>query len=97
MFEEDKENIIQHYIEIGAVEISGIDESGEFIFTITPLAQEVAPDLWYAHQENVENILLNLFEKGLLNISYDEDLNAHIELTEEGKFIAKQNGIIEEE
>jgi predicted transcriptional regulator len=37
---------------------------------------------------------MDLYEKGLVNVSYDEDLVATLELTEEGKEIAKQMGLI---
>lgn len=92
MNEDDR---LDYYIEIGAVEISGIDKDGEFIFKVTEKAKDIAPELWEAHQEHVDEVLLNLFEKGLLNISYNEDLQAEIELTPEGKEIAKEYGLIE--
>lgn len=91
----DADDRLDYYIEIGAVEISGIDKDGEFIFKVTEKAKDIAPELWEAHQEHVDGVLLDLFEKGLLNISYNEDLQAEIELTPEGKEIAKEYGLIE--
>ena len=91
----DPDESLEYYIEIGAVEISGIDDSGEFIFKVTEKARELAPQLWEAHQDHVDDVLLDLFEKGLLTVSYNEDLEAEIELTPEGKEIAKQQGLIE--
>lgn len=86
---------LEHYLEIGAVEIAGIEDDGEFIFKITPQAETLAPELWEAHQEHVDGVLVELFEKGLLSVEYDEELNAHIQLTEEGKAVAKEFGLIE--
>lgn len=91
----DPEESLEYYIEIGAVEIAGIEEDGEFIFKITPQAETLAPELWEAHQDHVDGVLLDLFEKGLLSVTYDEELQAHIELSEEGKEIAKEYGLIE--
>jgi hypothetical protein len=91
------EESLSKYIEIGAIEIAGVEENGEFIFNVTPEAEYLAPELWEAHHNYVDKMMIDLFEKGLLNISYDENLNAYIELTEEGRFIARQQGIIETE
>jgi hypothetical protein len=89
------DDALEYYIEIGVVEISGIDDEGEFIFKVTPKAKDLAPELWQAHEQHVDEVLLGLFEEGLLNVSYNEDLEAHIELTEEGKAVAKEYGLIQ--
>jgi hypothetical protein len=91
----DPDETLDHYIEIGVVEVAGIDEEGEFIFKVTEKAKELAPELWDAHTEHVDEVLLDLFEQGLLKVSYNEDLEAEIELSAEGKEVAKQYGLIE--
>ena len=91
----DPDETLDHYIEIGAVEVAGIDEDGEFIFKVTEKAKDLAPELWEAHAEHVDDVLLDLFEKGLLTVSYNEDLEAEIELSPEGKEVAKEYGLIE--
>lgn len=91
----DFEYTLDYYIEIGAIEIAGIEEDGEFIFKVTPLAKEIAPELWEIHQEHIDGVLLDLFEKELLTVIYDEELNATIELTEEGRIIAETYGLVE--
>jgi len=46
MDEEDMQNQeLQHYLEIGAITMEGLDENGEFIFAIQEKAKEVAPQL----------------------------------------------------
>ena len=89
------DDALEYYLEVGVVEISGIDEEGEFIFKVTSKAKELAPELWEAHEQHVDEVLLGLFEEGLLNVSYNEDLEARIELTEEGKAVAKEYGLIQ--
>jgi len=93
--EDDKDDMLDYYIEIGAVEVAGMSEDGEFIYAITPLAKELAPDLWEAHEKHVDESLLSLYDMGLVSVSYDENLEATIELTEEGKKKAKEFGIIQ--
>jgi hypothetical protein len=86
---------LEYYIEIGAVEISGVDEYGEIIFKITDEAEELVPELWQAHKDYIDQTLLDLYEKDLISVEYDENLEATITLTEEAKKIARQHGMIE--
>ena len=91
----DFEYTLDYYIEIGAIDIVGVEDDGEFIFKINPIAKEIAPELWETHQDHVDGVLLELFEKELVTVIYDENLNATIELTEEGRIAAKEYGIVE--
>jgi hypothetical protein len=90
----DEDFSLEHYIEIGAVDVSGIDEDGELIFNINPIAKDIAPELWVVHKEHVDEVLLELFEKGLVSVDYNENLEASFEITEAGKEIARQHGLI---
>ena len=91
---EDSDDKMYEYLQMGVIEVVGIEEDGEFIFKITELAQELAPELWEVHVEEVDKIFMELFDKGLVNITYNENLEAEFELTEEGKSVAKQYGIV---
>ena len=71
------------YIEMGVVEIAGVDENGEFIFNINQSAKFLAPELWESHQDHVDKTLVELYELGMLEITYDENLEATIKLSEE--------------
>ena len=90
--EDDK---LSYYIEIGAVELSGMDEDGEFIFEITEKAKHLAPELWKAHADHVDSSLIALYEAGLINVSYDDNLEAIIEMSPEGQKMAKELGLVE--
>ena len=94
-FDSEDGEMLDYYIQLGAIEVAGISEDGEFIFAITDIAKEVAPDLWEAHQNHVDESMIQLYDMGLINITYDEDLNATFELTEEGKEVSKQFGLIQ--
>jgi hypothetical protein len=93
--EEDFENLMEYYIEVGAVVVNGIDENGNFIYKITDLAREVAPELWAMHHEMVDEALLELFEKDLIEVEYDEELNANLKISDEAKKIMQQKGYVE--
>ena len=48
----DNDLLIAYYSKIGAIEVSGIDEDGQFLYTILEKAKEVAPELWKVHIEH---------------------------------------------
>ena len=97
MFDEDEEDAmkLEHYLEIGAVTIEGVNDDGEMIFAIQDIAKEIAPELWQAHTEYVDAGLLNLYENGLMEVEYDENLEATLHLSKEGYKVAKELGLVE--
>ena len=96
MYEEDSEDEkLTRYIEMGVVSIEGIDENGELIFSISEDAKDLAPELWEAHINYVDKSLLELYEAGLIQVEYDENLEATFHISEEGQKIAKEKGLIE--
>ena len=93
--EDDTDAKLAYYLEIGAVSLEGVDESGEMIFSISENAKEIAPELWESHIEYVDKSLLELYEAGLVEVEYDENLEATLHLSPEGHRIAKEKGLIE--
>ena len=86
---------IQYYIEIGAIRLAGYNKEDEAIFELNEaVTKELAPELWEAHMEYVDHNLIELYEDGLMEIEYDENLEATMHFTKEGYRIAKQKGII---
>lgn len=92
-FEDD----LEYYLDIGAIELVGIDEDGEVIFKITDKAEELTPELWQSHKDYIDRTLIELYERDLISVEYDENLEATITLTEEAKKIARQHGMIDME
>jgi hypothetical protein len=86
---------MQHYIDIGALSIEGVDENGELIFAIHEIAKEIAPELWQAHIDYVDQSMIKLYEAGLMKVEYDENLEATLYLSPEGHKLAKEMGLIE--
>lgn len=93
--DEEYDRRLNEYIEMGAVELEGMDESGQAIFSITEKAKEVAPELWESHQRYVDFHLTQLYKMGFAAVDYDENLEATITLSPEGYQIAKRYGLIE--
>ena len=93
--EDDADAKLAYYLEIGAVSLEGVDESGEMIFSISEDAKDLAPELWQSHIEYVDKSLMELYELGLVEVEYDENLEATFHLSPEGQIIAKEKGLIE--
>lgn len=95
MEEEEALMRIQYYVDIGAIRLAGYNEEGEAIFELNEsVTKELAPELWDAHMEYVDSNLTELFEEGLMNVEYDENLEATMHFTKEGYQIARDKGII---
>ena len=63
------DELINNLILQGALEVAGVDsENGEFLYAITSKMKEVMPDLYEDHLKTVNRDLLNLWEKGYVNI-----------------------------
>lgn len=92
---EDSDEKLAYYLEIGAVSLEGIDENGEMLFSISEKAKDIAPELWQSHIDYVDRSLMELYEAGLVEVEYDENLEATIHLSPEGQKIAKEKGLIE--
>jgi hypothetical protein len=95
MDDEEYQDRLNEYIASGVVELVGMDEDGELIYSITDKAETEAPELWASHREYVDDALVGLFEKGLITVEYDENLEAILSLGPEGYEEAKKLGLID--
>jgi len=69
--EEDK--IIDDLILNGGLEVAALDEdTGEMLYSFTPKIQELMPDLYDEHIRGVNSEVMNLWEKGFLNLDLFE-------------------------
>lgn len=95
MNDEEALERIQHYIDIGAIRLAGYNEEGEAIFELNEtVTRELAPELWESHTEYVDHNLIALYQDGLMQVEYDENLEATMHFTKEGYEIAKKMGVI---
>jgi hypothetical protein len=93
--DEANDERLAYYLKIGAVNFEGVDESGEIVYSISDSAKELAPELWQSHIDYVDRSLIELYEQGLVEIEYNENLEATINITQEGQKIAREKGLIE--
>ena len=93
--EEENDERIAYYLQIGAISFEGMDENGEIIYAISETAKELAPELWQSHIEYVDRSLIELYQQGLAEIEYNENLEATIHISPEGQKIAREKGLIE--
>jgi hypothetical protein len=86
-------NDMDYYIEIGAIDISGVDKDGEILFSVTEKAKDLAPDLWEAHVKFIDQALVDLYNKNLISVEYNENLEAIISYTPEAENLLKDIGL----
>ncbi len=85
-----------HYLEDeGVLEWVGMSDGGDrtFVFNFEKM-YFVFPELYHAMMEELNQELLNLYELGFITIEYDENLNSHFRITDDGKQYLEENGII---
>ena len=91
--DEELMQIMEYLVAEGAAFLEGIDEDGEAIYMFDmDVLEEVMPELHAVMQEDMDQVLVDLFQKGLIDISYDEDLNALMTVSEQGKLALKEAG-----
>ena len=66
-----EDELIKNLILEGALEVAGLDsETGEFLYSVTPKMQEIMPDMYEDHITQVNRDILNLWEKGYVNVDF---------------------------
>jgi hypothetical protein len=92
--EEETEMVIEYLVSQGAAEWDGMDEYGERMFKFNmPVLQEIMPDLYKEIMADVDNTMLGLFEQGLVDVEYDENLQAMFKVSEKAKEMLTELGI----
>jgi len=67
----NEDELIKNLILEGALEVAGVDsETGELLYGVTPIMKDIMPDLYEDHLKEVNRGLLNLWEKGYVNIDF---------------------------
>jgi hypothetical protein len=83
---EEHRETMQHLIEEGAAILDGIDEDGEPVYKFDMnVLEEIMPELHQAMIDDMDKVLIDLYQKGLIEISYDENLNAQMYVSSEGR------------
>jgi hypothetical protein len=91
--DEEHIELMEYLVSEGAAILDSLDEDGEPIYKFDmEILEEVMPELHQAMQNDMDQILIDLYQKGLVEVSYDENLNAQISVTPEGKIAMLEAG-----
>jgi hypothetical protein len=79
--------------------LAGADENKrkEMKADMEEMAKEFAPELWAAHTSWLDEGMLGLYEQGLVEVEYDEDLNANMRISDEARQVMYQLGYVDME
>ena len=88
------DELLAYYLEIDALDV-GMSEDGEFYYTLNvEIAKEKAPELYDIFLQDIDNTLLELYNKGLVKVEYTDTLEARFSLTDEGiKYCQEELGL----
>ena len=64
---------IERLILDGGIEIIGLDQNGEPLYSFTPKLKILMPELYEEHLNGVNKEIMNLWEKGFVNIDFFEE------------------------
>ena len=88
--DEQVEQFIGELVEAGALEVDGMYHD-ELTYRVNlNVMEEVFPEFFKIHMQEVDETILSLYEKGFINVEYDENLNARFSLTEKGEKVTDQ-------
>jgi hypothetical protein len=91
--DDEHRELMEYLLSEGAAFFDGFDEDGEAVYGFDmDVLEEVMPELHQVLQNDIDEELLDLFKQGLIEVSYDEELNANFIISEEGKRILSKNG-----
>lgn len=74
--------MIQYLLSIGALEHVFDDEDGDPVYRMTPEAQDMVPDLYEEHIKEFNVVVFSLWEKEMLDVTFDEDGSPMIGINE---------------
>ncbi|MFZ9242576.1 MAG: hypothetical protein ACO295_05130 [Sediminibacterium sp.] len=67
------DKVINFLLEKGAIELVGVDKTGDFVYCLTPKCKEIFPELFEEHFSHVNEIAFQLWQKGLIEIRFEEE------------------------
>ena len=93
-FEEETEEIIEYLVSQGAAVWDGMDQYGERMYKFNmDILKDIMPELYEEIMGDVDNAMLNLFDQGLVDIEYNENLEAMFKISKKAREILEDLGI----
>jgi len=92
--EEETEMLIQYLVDMGAAEWDGMDEYGERMYKFNmPVLFKVMPKLYDEIMADIDETMMDLYKQDLIEIEYNENLEALFKLGDKAKEILNDMGI----
>jgi hypothetical protein len=96
MTEDEFDDYMEYLISVDAVTVQGYADDGQPMYKFNlDVLEHVAPDMYKVFLEDLDSELMELYKHGLVDIEYDENLNARFKISEKGKLYA-ETGIMPE-
>ena len=85
-FSEEEGQLFDYLLEVGALEVDGVAEDGEIMYKVnSDKMQEYCPEMLEVMHEDLEDSLLTLYKEGLVDMQYNENLEAIFNISPEGE------------
>lgn len=93
MFDKNDDELIGFLEDQGAIVWDGVDTNGEAVFKFDlEKLKVVMPEMHAEIMKDIDADLMTLYEEGLVELEYDENLNAMFKITEKGKKWSQEMG-----
>jgi len=84
------EQEISRLVDAGAIIIGGMNGEEPYYHMVPDILKVANPELYAAMMADIDETLIALFEDGLIDIQYDENLNVLVSLSEDGQRVAEE-------
>jgi len=64
----ENNNIFENLVNSGAIELVGINDTGEALYTFSPKLKDIMPELYNMHMNFVNSKIMTLWEKGFVEM-----------------------------
>lgn len=82
---DENEETLNYLLSIGAIKEHGVDEMGEIVYRFNlDILKVVMPEMYDAIMEDLDRDMMKLYQMGLVEIEYNENLEAGFRVSEKG-------------
>lgn len=91
--QEDEDAYFAYLLEIGAIEIDGVNENGDLLFRPnSEKMKEYAPEMYEMMMQDINDNLMELYKKGLVKMEYNDNLEPMFDISELGEKALQEMG-----
>lgn len=91
--EEEIAKLQKYLIDVGALELHGMTEDGDITFKMNmEVLKEALPPLYEQIMQDIDKTMLDLYQEGLVEVSYDENLDASFGVSDEAYNKLREKG-----